>query len=273
MKKFDFNIDMVLQAIWSYTPKVLGAIATLFLGFWIANQIANMIRKVLAKQDTDKAVQTFLSSLAGVGLKVMVLLAAAGMFGIETTSFIAIFSALAFAIGVALQGTLSHFASGVMLLIFKPFKVGDLVDVGNGHRGKVQEIQIFNTILKKPDNQIIIVPNSMITSNVIINRSGQGTRGVELVFSVTYDTNIDQARDIVLKVGKECPYVLPEPPQTVMVDSLGNNGIQLMTRPFVNSSDYLKTRFYMQEHVKKEFDAANIQIPLNQPEQRDTKSE
>ena len=188
----------------------------------------------------------------------------ASMFGIETTSFIAIFSAMAFAIGLALQGSLGHFASGVLLLIFKPYKVGDLVDIGGGQVGTVEAIQVFNTLLLTLDNKRIYVPNGVVTSNVITNISGQDIIGVELTFGIGYGDSIDKAREAILKVGKECEWVLDDPAQGVFVGELGDSSVNLATRPFCKSEYYWETFFYMNEHVKKEFDKQGISIPFPQ---------
>jgi len=247
-----------------YAPKLIGAILTLIIGFWIIGLVTNFIRKLMEKNNVDETVTPFIISLINVGLKIMLLLAAAGMFGIETTSFIAIFSALAFAIGMALQGSLGHFASGVLLLSFRPYKVGDLVSIGGGHTGTVKEIQIFNTVLATLDNKRIIVPNGVVTSNVMTNISGQREIGVELTFGIGYDDDIDKARDIILRVGKACPYILDSPQQTVVVSELADSSVNLATRPFVKSSDYWQTYFYMLENVKKAFDSEGISIPFPQ---------
>ena len=206
----------------------------------------------------------FLASLINVAIKVMVLLAVAGMFGIETTSFVAVFAALTFAIGMALQGSLGHFASGVLLLTFRPYKVGDLVTIGGGETGTVQEIQIFNTVLATLDNKRIIVPNGVVTSNVITNISGQGEIGVELTFGIGYGDDIDKARKVILEVGKQCPHILNSPAQGVVVAELGDSSVNLATRPFVKSEHYWDTFFYMQENVKKAFDREGISIPFPQ---------
>ncbi|MEM1119044.1 MAG: mechanosensitive ion channel domain-containing protein, partial [Bacteroidota bacterium] len=224
----------------------------------------NAVKKILNRNGVDPTVRPFLASLVSVGLKIMVLLAAAGIFGVETTSFVAIFGALAFAIGLALQGSLGHFASGVLLLTFKPYKVGDLVNIGGGNVGTVKEIQVFNTILATLDNKRIIVPNGVVTSNVMTNISGQGTIGVELTFGIGYDDDIDKAREIILRVGKECPYILDDPAQGVVVAELADSSVNLATRPFAKSADYWNTFFYMQENVKKAFDREGISIPYPQ---------
>lgn len=260
----NFNVEKFSDMLIAYAPKVVGAILTLIIGFWIANKLANAVKKMMASRGVDLSVQGFLSSLVGVGLKIMVLLAAASMFGIETTSFVAIFGALAFAVGMALQGSLGHFASGVLILVFKPYKVGDLIEIGGGQVGAVQDIQIFNTVLATLDNKRIIVPNGVVTSNVITNISGQGTIGVELTFGIGYGDDIDKARKIILETGKSCPWILENPSQGVVVAELGDSSVNLATRPFCNSEHYWDTFFYMQENVKKAFDAQGISIPFPQ---------
>ncbi|MEM8909984.1 MAG: mechanosensitive ion channel domain-containing protein, partial [Bacteroidota bacterium] len=156
------NIEQLGQLFTAYAPKVVGAILTLIIGFWIIGGITRSVQNMMAKRGFDETIRPFLGSLVNVGLKVMLLLSVAGMFGVETTSFVAIFGAMAFAIGMALQGSLGHFASGVMILVFKPYEVGDLVDLG-GNVGVVEAVQVFNTILRTPDNKKIIVPNGVVT--------------------------------------------------------------------------------------------------------------
>jgi small conductance mechanosensitive channel len=259
-----FDLGTLSEVITSYAPRVVGAILTLIIGFWVIARITNAVKGSMEKRGLDATIRPFLSSLVSVGLKVMLLLAVAGMFGIETTSFVAIFGALAFAVGMALQGSLGHFASGVLLLTFRPYKVGDLVTIGGGQTGTVEGIQIFNTVLKTLDNKRIIVPNGVVTSNVITNISGQGIIGVELTFGIGYTDSIDKAREIILRVGKECPWILEDPAQGVVVAELGDSSVNLATRPFCKSEDYWNTFFYMQEHVKKGFDAEGVSIPFPQ---------
>ena len=153
------------------------------------------------------------------------------MFGIETTSFVAIFSALAFAIGMALQGSLGHFASGVMLLVFKPYKVGDLVDLG-GNVGVVEEIQVFNTILLTPDNKKIIIPNGVVTGGVIQNISGQGEIRVDMTYGIGYDDNIDQARKVIQSVADTCPQILKDKPVDIFVSELADSSVNFVVRPW-----------------------------------------
>lgn len=263
---FDLNAiqEQISGFLAAYGMKVIGAILALIIGLWLTGYITKIAKKSFDRSKIDGSVQPFLLSLINVGLKVMVLLAVAGMFGIQTTSFIAVFSALAFAIGLALQGSLGHFASGVLILIFKPYRVGDLVEIGGGNTGTVKEIQIFNTILVTLDNKNIIVPNGVVTSNVMTNISGQGIIGVELTFGIGYNDSIDKAREIILRVGKECEWILDDPAQGVVVGSLGDSSVNLNTRPFCKSEHYWDTFFFMQENVKKAFDAEGVSIPFPQ---------
>jgi small conductance mechanosensitive channel len=256
-----FDMAKFSELLTEYTPKVIGAVLTLIIGFWIIGMIVSGVKKMMKKRDVDETIQPFLASLISVGLKVMLLLSVAEMFGVETTSFVAIFGALAFAIGMALQGSLGHFASGVLLLVFKPYRVGDLVEIGGGQTGTVKEVQVFNTVLATLDNKRIIVPNGVVTSNIITNISGQGEIGVELTYGIGYGDDIDKARQVILEVGKNCEWVLDEPKQGVVVAELGDSSVNLATRPFVKSEHYWDAYFYMQENVKKEFDKQGIGIP------------
>ena len=258
------DLEKLTELTTTYAPKVLGAILTLVIGFWVVARITGAMSNMLQKRGVDQTIRPFLTSLVDVGLKIMLLLAVASMFGIETTSFVAIFGALAFAIGMALQGSLGHFASGVLLLTFRPYKVGDLVKIGGGETGTVQGIHIFNTVLATLDNKRIIVPNGVVTDNVITNISGQGIIGVELTFGIGYNDSIDKAREIILRVGKECPWILDDPKQGVVVGELADSSVNLNTRPFCKSEHYWDTFFYMQENVKKGFDAEGVSIPFPQ---------
>ncbi len=254
------NLELV--KLWAINVAI--AIAIVIIGFMVASWLTKLMTKQLDRNKTDPTIVNFARSAVGTGLKILVILVAAGHVGIETTSFIAIIGALAFAIGFALQGTLGHFASGVMLLFFRPYKVGDLVTIGNDRTGTVQELQIFNTILLTLDNRKIIVPNGTVTSNTIINISGQGIIGVELTYGIGYNDSIDKAREVILRVGRECPTIIDEPAQGVVVASHGDSSVNLATRPFCKSEHYWDTFFYMQEHVKKAFDAEGISIPYPQ---------
>lgn len=257
-------IYKITEMTYEYAPKVLWAFLTLIIGFWIIRKITKILSATMEKGGMDISLNKFLSSLSSIAMKVMLLLSVAQMFGVNTTSFIAILGALMVGIGMALNGSIGHLASGVMLMIFKPFKIGDLVEVGGGHTGSVEGINAFNTTLMTLDNRKIIIANSNVTGNTITNISGQGTVGVELTFGIGYNDSIDKAREVILSVGKNCPHILDEPAQGVVVAELGDNSVNLATRPFCHSENYWATLFYMQEHVKKEFDKAGIGIPYPQ---------
>ena len=256
-----FSMENAIPWLISQLPNIIGALATLIIGFWIAGIVTRAVKKMMMRNGMDETVTPFIGSLVNVAMKVMVLIAAAGWFGIETTSFVAILGAMTFAVGMALQGSLSHFASGVMMLVFKPYKVGDLIEIAGGSTGTVEELGVFNTVLRTLDNKKIIVPNGNVTGNTITNISGQGEVGVELTYGIGYDDDIDAARAAILRVGKSCPYILDEPAQGVVVAELADASVNLATRPFVKSEHYWDAYFYMQEHVKKEFDKENIGIP------------
>lgn len=263
--QIDFSkiADQGIGLVMNYLPMVVLAILTLIIGNKVIKWIVTRIGKIMEGTNTDVSLSKFLMSLLSIGLKIMLILSVAAMFGINTTAFIAIFSALMIGVGMAFNGTIGHFASGVMLLIFKPFKVGDLVTIGVGRTGTVEAINAFNTTLKTLDNQRIIIGNSNVTGNDVVNISGQETVGVELDYGIGYDDNIDKAKKIILEVGQACPYVIDEPAQGVVVSSLGDSAVMLSTRPFCKSEHFWETKFYMQEHVKKAFDKQDIGIPYN----------
>ena len=254
----DKGINMAIE----YAPKAALAIVTLIVGFWIIKRIVRFAEKAIGKSGIDETLSKFLSSIISIALKIMLLLSVAGMFGVNTTSFIAILGGLMVGVGMALNGTLGHIAAGVMLMIFKPFRVDDLVTIGGGQTtGTVDAINAFNTTLKTLDNKRIIIANSNVTGNDITNISGQGIVGVELTFGIGYSDSIDTARKIILEVGQSCPHILGDPAQGVVVAELGDSSVNLATRPFCKSEHYWDTMFYMQENVKKEFDKQGVGIP------------
>lgn len=262
MENLGTYTDKAIGMAIEYAPKVALALLTLIIGFWVIKRIVKFAGAALRQSGMDDTLSTFMGSILNIILKIMLILSVASMFGVNTTSFIAIFSALMVGIGMALNGTLGHAAAGVMLMIFKPFKVGDLVKIGgNQTMGTVDAINAFNTTLKTLDNQRIIIANSNVTGNDITNVSGQGQVGVELTFGIGYGDDIDKAKEIILDVGKQCPHVLDSPAQGVVVAELGDSSVNLATRPFVKPEHYWDTLFFMQENVKKAFDAQGIGIP------------
>jgi len=255
--------EVIRQFILEYGLSVIGAIVTLIIGFWVIGLLTRALKRTMEKRGLDPTIRPFLASLVSVGLKVLLLLSVAGMFGVETTSFIAIFSALAFAVGLALQGNLSHFASGILILIFKPFRVGDFI-VAQGYSGTVKEIQIFNTILTTLDNRIIIMPNGSITSGPIENLTSPGERKVDMTFGIGYPDDIDKARSVIDQVIQNTPNVLLDKGYDILVKELGDSSVNFAVRVWVKVADYWGVYFHMQEHVKKEFDKAGVGIPFPQ---------
>lgn len=244
----------------AYAPKVALALLTLIIGFWIANKISQIVSIALHKRKVEETVIPFLVSIVSVVLKVMVLISVAGMFGIETTSFIALVGAAGLALGLALQGSLNHFASGVLLLVFRPYKVGDLISAA-GYTGDVESIQIFNTVLKTLDNKRIFIPNGSVTSGPIINISGQGIIRVDLVFAVSGDENIDRVRSSIQKATDACPHILKTPPVDILINGHDIGITKFDVRPWCNSAHYWDVYYFMQENVKKQFVTDGIRGP------------
>ncbi len=245
----------------AYAPNVLLALLTLLIGFWVANKISHLLSVALRKRRVEETVIPFLVSLVSVLLKVMVLISVASQFGIETTSFIALIGAAGLALGLALQGSLGHFASGVLLLVFRPYKVGDLVSVA-GFTGDVESIQIFNTVLRTLDNKRIFIPNGAITSGPITNISGQGTIRVDMVFAFSGDEAIDSARLSIQKAADACPLILKDRTVDILVDGQEVGVTKLDVRPWCLSAHYWDVYYFMQEQVKKQFLADGVRGPV-----------
>lgn len=246
-----------------FLPDLILAIVTLIIGLWIIGWVSKLFRKTMEKREADASLISFLSSIISIGLKILLFISIAGIFGVQTASFVAVLGALAFAIGLALQGTLGHFASGVLILLFKYYKVGDYVEVA-GVDGTVSEIQIFNTILNTPDNREIIVPNGLITSNQITNFTSLGTRRLDLTYGIDYSDDIDQARQVLQNVIQSCDGVLEEEGIQILVNELADSAVNLSVRVWTSVDDYWTTYWEMQEKVKKAFDKEGISFPFPQ---------
>ncbi|HMX41942.1 MAG TPA: mechanosensitive ion channel family protein [Saprospiraceae bacterium] len=251
----------LLSSFSSFLPTLLLALVTLVVGFWLISWVIGLLNSAFRKRNLEPTVQRFLSSLIGVALKVLLLLSVASMFGIQTTSFIAIFTALAFAIGSALSGSLGHFASGVMVLVFRPYKVGDLVTIAGGQTGTVEEIQMFNTVLMTLDNKKIMIPNGLVTSNIITNISGQGVIRVDMHYAVGNEADMGQVRKAVAEVSAACPQVLSERHTDVFVNGLTPGGTKLLVLPWCKSEHYWDVYFFFQEHIRSSFAKHGIPGP------------
>ena len=258
----DFDLMAFLQGeSFLNALKSLGlAIVVWIIGSIVINQVVKVTDATMVKAKFDASLRPFLVSMIGVLLKVLLMLAVASTLGMEVTSFVAILSAAAFAVGMALQGGLSNFAGGVMILVFKPFKVGDLI-TAQGFTGEVREIQIFNTLLLTLDNEIIIVPNGVLSNGMMTNHSMLGKRGVALSFRVSHDTDIDLARKIIMGVAGTCQEVIELENSGVVVAEPEENAIHLAIRLWTKPEDWWTVYFYMHEHVKKEFGTNNIGVP------------
>lgn len=255
----DKGVDMAIE----YGPKVLLALITIIIGFWIAGKLSGLVGKAMEKKKVDPSVKPFIVSLISVVLKVMVLISAAELIGVETTSFVAIMGAATLAVGMALQGSLANFAGGVLILVFKPYKVGDLID-SQGQVGWVKSIQVFNTILLSPDNKTIILPNGAVSNGTITNLSAAGTIRVDLVVGISYSANIKKAKEVALQVMQEDPQVVADPAPSVNVLELADSSVNLAIRPFCTAEDYWDVYFGIQEKVKLAFDEAEVEIPFPQ---------
>ena len=251
------------QLLTDYGVKVIAAIAIFFIGKWVAKLLTRTIRKLMGKSNLEPMLVTFTSNLTYAALMVFVVLAALNQLGIQTTSFIAVIGAAGLAIGLAMQDSLSNFAAGVMLIIFRPFKTGDFIEAA-GTAGTVLEIQIFTTTLKTGDNRLIHIPNGKIIAGNIVNFSANDTRRVDMVFGISYDDDIKKAKTIIEDVLKSESRVLPEPEPTIGVLELADSSVNIAVRPWVNTSDYWPTLFALNETIKEKFDEAGISIPFPQ---------
>lgn len=263
------NIDIqeISTQAWTmvmeYGPKFLLAIITLLIGLWIIRKLVKVAEKGLSKGKADATLTPFVVSLISWSLRILLFLSVASMVGIETTSFIAIFSAATLAIGLALQGSLANFAGGVILLIFKPYKVGDLVEV-QGHLGTVKKIQIFNTFLINFQNQTIIIPNGAAAGNTMKNFTTEGILRVDLTAGVAYESDLKQTKEVLMKVITNHPKVLKEPAPFVGLNEMADSSLNFVVRPWAKAEDYWDVYFQVNEQMKEALDAAGITIPFPQ---------
>jgi len=250
---------VLIENLIAWAPKLVGAILVLLIGLWIVNMIVNMISKAMSKSGLDRDVIPFLTSMISVLLKVMLVLSVAGMVGIQTTSFVALIGMAGLAIGMALQGTLGHFASGVMILIFKPYRVGDLVKL-QGELGHVEEIQVFNTIVKSLDNKKVIIPNGIATSGIMTNLSANDYLRVDLNVAMPYEEDFDKVQQIVLDALKSTPHVLDSPSPVVEIEKFDAHNVLLAVRPFAKCEHYWDVYFGSYRNIKAALGNANIKV-------------
>ena len=261
------NIDNIIGTLtyWAttYSIKIMAAILVFVIGKWLVGKISGLITKLMEKNNVDITLTRFLENIIYYALLVMVVIAAAGQLGINTASFLTILGAAGLAIGLALKDSLSNFASGVMLILFRPYRVGDFVNVG-GVAGNVVSIDMFNTTLNTVDNKRVIVPNANITGDVITNVTANDTRRVDLVIGIGYGDDIKKAKDVLTKIISEEERVLNEPKANIAVSELADSSVNFVVRPWVKTDDYWDVYFDLTEKIKLTFDKEGISIPYPQ---------
>ncbi len=263
MERIENYTNIIMQKLVDYGPKLILAILTLWLGLRIIKSLVKLTEKNMAKSSLDPTLIKFVSNLIAWGLKVLLIVSCASMIGIETTSFVAILGAAGLAIGLALQGALANFAGGVLLMIFKPYKVGDVISA-QGETGGVKAIQIFTTVLLNPDNETIIIPNGAMVGGNIKNYSKEGKIRLNLAMGIAYSASIKQAREVLIEVMSAHDLVLKDPAPSVTVVELGDSSVNLMVRPWCDPKDYWTVMGDIMEQGKLALDANNIEIPFPQ---------
>ena len=247
----------------AYGLKVIGAIVILIIGWWLIGKIVAATKSLMVKNNVDAGLVSFVGSLVGALLKVLLVLSVASIVGVETTSFVAIIGAAGFAVGLALQGSLANFAGGALIMIFKPYKVGDFIEA-QGYAGVVKEIQIFVTILTTGDNKTIIIPNGPMAGGSMVNYSTQPQRRVDMTFGIGYEDDIKLAKEILEQLLKEDDRILDHAGNLVAVSELADSSVNFVVRAWVDAADYWGVFFDMQEKVKLTFDAKGLSIPYPQ---------
>jgi len=250
-KGIDFGINLVI------------ALAIFYVGKFVISLVVRGIHKVMQAQEIDKTLETFACNLVSMVLLVVVVIAAIGQLGIQTTSFIAIFGAAGLAVGLALQGSLSNFAAGVLIVLFRPYKVGDFIEAA-GISGVVEQVQILTTMFKTSDNKQIIVPNGQIMNSIITNYSANDTRRVDMMVGVSYDDDLDEVRSTLQELIDAEDRILDDPACTIAVSALADSSVNFVVRPWVKTSDYSGVMFDMTEAIKKRFDREGISFPFPQ---------
>jgi small conductance mechanosensitive channel len=263
----NIDIEAILQRVYEYLAqygfKVIGALIIFLIGRWLAKIVSRWIEAALVKSRVDKTLAKFVKNLSQIVLLVFVVMAALAPLGVETTQFAVVVGAAGLAIGLALQGSLANFASGFLMIIFRPFKVGDFIEAA-GVKGTVKEIQIFNTIVNTPDNIRVIIPNAQLTGGNILNYTTNGTRRVDLTIGISYEDDLKRAKSIIESILAGDDRVLKDPIPTVAVRELGDSSVNFVVRPWVNSTDYWDTYFDLTAKIKLALDENDITIPFPQ---------
>ncbi len=256
-------VEKMMEALTLYGMKIIAAVVIFVVGLWISKIIKNCFVKTLQKKEVDPTLVGFFASMLHGGLVIFVVISAISKLGVQTTSFVAVIGAAGLAVGLALQGSLSNFAAGILLILFKPFKVGDFVKAG-GEAGVIVEVGILTTEMKTPDNVQIIIPNATIMGSAITNVSGHPTRRIDMTLGVGYGDDLNKAKQIMEGLLSADERVLKDPVVTIAVANLGDSSVEFVVRPWVNSGDYWAVKSDFIKAVKEKFDAEGISIPYPQ---------
>tara|TARA_R110001583_G_scaffold164447_1_gene316948 strand:+ start:25413 stop:26288 length:876 start_codon:yes stop_codon:yes gene_type:complete len=251
------------NVIIGYIMNIVFAIVTLIIGLMVARFIAGTLHKILTRRKLDSTIVDFVSNMVRYGVVVFVIIAALGRIGVETTSFVAMIAAAGLAVGLALQGSLSNFASGVLIIALRPFKAGEYIEAA-GTAGTVESVQIFSTTLTTPDNKFVVVPNSAILGGNIVNYSRKPTRRIDLIIGVSYNADLAKTKAVLETVIKANSGILKSPEPVIAVAELADSSVNLVVRPWVNGPDYWRVRFELMEAIKNSLDEAGIEIPFPQ---------
>nr|WP_320116187.1 mechanosensitive ion channel domain-containing protein [uncultured Desulfuromonas sp.] len=255
--------DKAVELFMTYVPKLALALITLLVGLWIIRMMTMVTQKAMEKSKADPTLIPFICSMISWGFKALLLISVASMVGIATTSFVAVLGAAGLAVGLALQGSLANFAGGVLILMFKPYAIGDLIE-GQGHLGVVKEVQIFNTILLTPQNKRVIVPNGAMSNGSVVNYSAEGQLRVDLTIGIAYESDVPKAKQVLLEMMKNNPKVLSTPEPLVAVSELADSSVNLAVRPWCNVADYWDVYFETTEQAKVVLEANGLTIPFPQ---------
>lgn len=255
--------EFMRDVLFKEVPKIIIALIVLWIGLKIVKLIVKALRKMMEKRNVEVSLQSFLLSMTDIALKIMVVIAVMGMVGIQTTSFIAVLGAAGLAVGMALQGTLQNFAGGVIILLLKPFRVGDYID-SPGVQGTVKSIHIFNTIVETPDKKIVVAPNTDLATKTLVNYSRSENRRVDVKVGIAYGESVDNARAVLMELARNYPLVIENPEPAVVVTALADSAVSLELRVWVKNADYWTCFFYMNQAVYDKLNEVGIQIPFNQ---------
>jgi small conductance mechanosensitive channel len=261
MEYFERYRELFLTWVMTYGITTVGAIIVFIIGLYLTNWITKMITRGMQRRHFDVSLQSFLGSMIGVGLKILLLVTVAGMLGIQTTSFVAVIGAMGLAVGLALQGSLANFAGGVLMLAFKPFKVGDLIE-SQGQTGVVSEIQIFNTILLTGDNKTVILANGAVSNGTIVNYSKHGNLRVDITIAVAPDNDFEKVKKVAEDLMRAHPLVMKDPAPTVNIQKMADGMVTLAVRPYSTVANYWDVFFGVQEQLKVAFEKNGVSAPI-----------